>query len=100
MYQFYPMVNLWRDIQITLDEKINLVHFTAEPITVADVSKFGFDKIFNQKLSSSPVNYDMRTRYAKLFGAKGHYQYSRHESIQAIRAYAQSETKKSEIKNT
>ena len=100
VYQFYPMVNLWRDIQIILNEKINLVHFTAEPITVADVSKFGFDKIFNQKLSSSPVNYDMRTRYAKLFGAKGHYQYSRHESIQAIRAYAKSETKKSEVKNT
>ena len=100
VFQFYPMVNLWRDIQITLDEKINLIHLTAEPITVADVSKFGFDKIFNQKLSSSPANYNMKTQYAELFGAKGHYQYSCHESIQAIRAYAQSETKKLEIKNT
>ena len=42
----------------------------------------------------------MRTRYAEFFGAKGNYQYSRHESIQAIRAYAQSETKNLEIKNT
>ena len=57
-------------------------------------------KFYNQKLSSSPANYDMKTQYAELFGAKGHYQYSCHESIQAIRAYAQSETKKLEIKNT
>ena len=100
MYQFYPMVNLWRDIQIALKEKINLIHLTAEPITVADVSKFGFNKIFNHILSSSPINYDMKTLYAKLFGAKGNYQYSRDETIQAIRAYAQSEPKNLEIKNT
>ena len=100
VYQFYPMVNLWRDIQIILKEKINLIHLTAEPITVADVSRFGFNKIFNHTLSSSPINYDMKTLYAGLFGAKGNYQYSRHESIQAIRVYAQSELKNLEIKNT
>jgi len=100
VFQFYPMVHLWNDIQIALKKKINFVHLTAEPITVADVSKFGFNKIFKQTLSSPPIIYDMRTRYAELFGAKGNYQYSRHESIQAIRAYAQSEPKNLEIKNT
>jgi hypothetical protein len=33
----------------------------------------------------------MRTIYAQAFGAIGHYQYSARETIQAIRAYAQSE---------
>ena len=33
----------------------------------------------------------MQTRHAALFGAGGRYQYSARESIQAIRAYAQSE---------
>ena len=72
---------------------------TAEPITVADVSKYGFNKIFNNKLSSPLINYDMRTQYAELFGTKGNYQYSRLESIDAIRIYAQSENKNLEIKN-
>ena len=100
IFQFYPMVNLWRDIQIALKEKIKLIHLTAEPITVADVSKYGFNKIFNNKLSSPLINYDMRTQYAELFGTKGNYQYSRLESIDAIRIYAQSENKNLEIKNT
>ena len=35
--------------------------------------------------------YDMQTRYAHVFGVVGHYQYSARETIQAVRAYAQSE---------
>jgi hypothetical protein len=33
----------------------------------------------------------MQTRHATLFGAQGPYQYSQRETLQAIRAYAQSE---------
>ncbi|HSY28368.1 MAG TPA: pyridine nucleotide transhydrogenase, partial [Burkholderiaceae bacterium] len=46
---------------------------------------------FDNALANTPVTYDMRTRYAEVFGASGHYQYSARETIQAIRAYAQSE---------
>ena len=91
IFQFYPMVNLWYDIQIALDAGLQLVHLTAEPISVADVSKQGFGKHFEQAQANSPAVYDMRTRYAEIFGSSGHYQYNRRETIQAVRAYAQSE---------
>jgi hypothetical protein len=39
----------------------------------------------------------MRTVHAGLFGGSGHYQYSARESLQAIRAYAQSEAPKSGV---
>jgi hypothetical protein len=91
VFQFYPMINLWYDIQIALDAGLGLVHLTAEPISVADVSAQGFGKPFEQAQANSPAVYDMRTRYAQLFGASGHYQYSRRETVQAVRAYAQSE---------
>lgn len=91
VFQFYPMANLWYDIQIALDAGLKLVHLTAEPVSVADVSLHGFGKPFEHVLAGNPAFYDMRTRYAQLFGASGHYQYSRRETIQAIRAYAQSE---------
>ncbi|MDD2685712.1 MAG: hypothetical protein PHY62_06105 [Gallionella sp.] len=91
IFQFYPMVNLWYDIQTALNAGLKLVHLTAEPVSVADVSAQGFGKPFEQAQANSPAVYDMRTRYAKLFGTSGLYQYSRRETIQAVRAYAQSE---------
>lgn len=91
IFQFYPMVNLWFDIQMALDASLRLIHLTAEPISVAEVSRQGFGKPFEQALANPPATYDLRTRYADVFGAQGHYQYSARETIQAVRAYAQSE---------
>ena len=91
VFQFYPMVNLWYDIQNALYAGLKLVHLSAEPISVADVSKEGFGKAFEQALANPPATYDMRTCHAEVFGASGHYQCSTRETLQAIRAYAQSE---------
>lgn len=92
VFQFYPMVNLWYDIQAALNARLRLIHLTSEPICVADVSMQGFGKPFVQVLPNNPAIYDMRTRHAELFGGSGCYQYSRRETIQAVRAYSQSES--------
>ncbi len=86
------MVNLWYDIQIALREELQLVHLTAAPVSVAEIAKEGFGKNFKQELNSPPAVYDMRSKYALLFGSQGVYQYSKRETIQAVRAYAQSES--------
>lgn len=91
VFQFYPMVNLWYDIRAALKAGLRLVHLTAAPISVADVSLQGFGKTFDEELAGTPARYDMRTRHAAVFGSEGAYQYSARETIQAIRAYAQSE---------
>jgi len=91
VFQFYPMVNLWFDIQKALEAGLSLVHLTAEPISVADVSLQGFGRPFTQTLKNPPTRYDMQTRHAQIFGSLGQYQYSARETILAIRAYAQSE---------
>jgi hypothetical protein len=90
-FQFYPMVNLWADLQAALAAGLPLVHLTAEPVSVADVASLGFNIGFTQELGGTPARYDLRTRHAGLFGGRDGYQYSRRESLQAIRSYAQSE---------
>lgn len=92
VFQFYPMVNLWSDIQIALNTGLSLVHLTAAPISVADVAEQGFGQTFDHPLAGTSAAYDMRTRYADLFDGTGDYQYNRRESLLAIRAYAQSES--------
>lgn len=92
VFQFYPMVNLWFDIRTALSEKLRLVHLTAEPISVADVAAQGFGQPFDHHLpDSAPAVYDFRSNHGALFGGQGCYQYSKRETIQAIRTYAQSE---------
>jgi hypothetical protein len=93
VFQFYPMVNLWYDIETVLAEEIKLVHLTAAPIRVADVTAKGFGLEFENTLECSPAKYDLRTRYAGLFEVEGPYQYSVRETIQAVRFYAQSEAR-------
>lgn len=97
VFQFYPMVNLWYDIQTALHVGLRLAHFTAEPISVADVSRKGFGKNFENVLPNALAMYDMRTLHAHVFGASGNYQYSARETIQAIRTYAQSDPLTSKV---
>ncbi len=91
VFQFYPMVSLWADIQVALRGGLKLVHLTSEPISVADVSGLGFGRPFENTPAPTPGRYDMRTRHAGLFGSAGLYQYSARETVLAVRAYAQSE---------
>lgn len=91
IFQFYPMVNLWADITTSLQADLDLIHLTAAPISVQTVSQKGFGREFEHTLDAPPARYDMQTRHAQIFGAEDAYQYSERETIQAIRAYAQSE---------
>ena len=91
VFQFYPMVNLWYDIQIAIQNSLRLIHLTSEPISIREVASQGFGYTFEQELSGIPAFYNMQTCYAHLFNTQGNYQYNKRETIQAIRAYAQSE---------
>lgn len=91
VFQFYPMVNLWYDIQTALNNNLSLVHLTAQPISVAEIAADGFGIPFINELANAPATYDMQSVYAELFQGSDGYQYSKKETIQAVRAYAQSE---------
>lgn len=91
VFQFYPMVNLWSDIQSSLQAGLELVHLTAEPINVAEVAAKGFNRPFSMILDKEPAAYDMGSVHASALGGNGAYQYSKRETLQAIRSYAQSE---------
>ena len=92
VFQFYPMVNLWSDIQVAIDNNCSLIHLTSEPISVSEVAKQGFNIDFNNQLTNEPAKYDFRTEHGNLYCINnGLYQYSKKEVLLAIRSYAQSE---------
>lgn len=91
VFQFYPMVNLWYDIEIARRAGLKLVHLTAEPIRVAEVAEAGFGKTFDRLLQTPSPIYDFQSKHGPLFGGWGAYQYSKRDTIQAIRSYRQYE---------
>lgn len=92
VYQFYPMVNFWADVKTALSAGLDLVHLTAAPVSIAEIAREGFGRDFDNTVEGrTPAQYDFRSRHAALFGGEGAYQYSRRESLLAVRAYAQSE---------
>lgn len=91
VFQFYPMVNLWSDVQCALAAGLKLIHLTSVPISVSDISSLGFGQSFSNHLPAGPVKYDFQSKHAEVFGGVGRYQYSHRETVQAIRSYAQSE---------
>ena len=91
VFQFYPMVNLWSDVSVALDNGLSLIHLTSAPISVGEIALQGFGRVFEQTAAAKPARYDLRSIHAELFGGRGYYQYSTRETLLAIRAYAQSE---------
>ena len=88
VFQFYPMDKLWQDIGTATDAGLRLVHLTAEPVSVDDIAFDGFGLRLPQVGTGEPARYDFRTRHADVFGAHGPYQYSKADTLAAVRTYA------------
>lgn len=86
-FQFYPMKNLWKDIQIAAEANLELVHLTAVPIKTSRVAELAGYSDSNAQTASEPVSYDFRTIHSRLWGREDSYQYSLKDTEQAIEQY-------------
>jgi len=72
-FQFYNVSRLWRDIEIALDNELSLVHLPTEPATVREIAHAAYGIEFTNELDKPPARYDVRTRFATLFGGQDSY---------------------------
>jgi len=84
VFQFYDLVRLWSDIETAIDDGLELVHLPTEPVSVADVAREAFGMDFTNELSAAPARYDVRTRYASLFGGADCYLETRMKELSGI----------------
>ncbi len=93
-FQFYDTTRLWRDLEIALKLQLPLVHLPTEPVSVADVARVAFGVEFDNPVLASPARYDIRTRYADLFGGRGPYIESAAQTLAGITAFVARERAK------
>jgi len=93
VYQFYGLDRLWHDLEIALAEHLDVVNFATEPVSVRDVARHGFGMDFENPKATQAARYDMRSRYAALYGGQDGYLASRDEVLGAIRSFVAGERK-------
>lgn len=91
VFQFYDVQRLWRDIQIVLDCELELTHLATPPVSVADVARRSFGIEFTNEVMPTPARYDVRTKYATLFGGTESYLESVEQELAGIAAYVSME---------
>ena len=96
-YQFYPVAELWKYIILANNLNLKLIHFSSEPISVYDISKECFGKVFINELNNPIQNYNLKSIHMKaLTGQSGYYLYKKSEIINHIKTFIKCEVK---IKN-
>lgn len=87
IYQFYPLKRLWNDIQIALENNIKLWHPATEPILTEELYKYLTGKNFTNEISETPIKYNYKTIYDKLFRGENGYICNKSEILSEIKEF-------------
>lgn len=81
-FQYYNLDNIWRDINVALENGVKLINFATEPILTREIAShcFGFKSSGNNP-SVRAGAYDMHTKLAKAYGRTGNYLYNKEEIL-------------------
>lgn len=73
IFQFYNLANLWKHIEIIIENSLPLVNMAVEPVCVGEIYKNITGGDFINEVAKNPPMYDFKTKYSSLFGGKNGY---------------------------
>lgn len=93
IYQYYNLDHIWQDIQTALDNDVKLINFATPPVRTDELAKacFGID-FGNEPENIKPANFDMRTKFASLYGGNGSYLCTKEEELADVKTFVTKET--------
>lgn len=86
-YQFYNLENLWKDIQIAIQNDIQLLTITSEPLTASEIYSYIFNKTFKNEFLEKPVKYNLLSDYASYYKGKNGYLYGKNEILSDLKKF-------------
>ena len=93
VFQFYSLEHLTHDINVALQNDLDLINITSEPLTVEEVAHVCLGDEFVNTIDQPGVQYDYLSRYAHLFGGQNGYLYSKEQVLADLQAYVTEERK-------
>lgn len=88
-YQFYNLRYLWMHIQIALNNEIRLLNLATEPIGVAELYEFLCNDKFENEVAPVPVSYNITTKFARDFGGRDGYIFSKKHVLKEIKEFVE-----------
>jgi len=85
-FQFYSLEHLTNDINIALNNKLQVLNISSEPVSVQEVARI----CLGHELAESDlkgIKYDYKSIYAPLYGGKNGYLYSKQQIFSDLKAY-------------
>ncbi|MCX7996516.1 MAG: pyridine nucleotide transhydrogenase [Patescibacteria group bacterium] len=93
MFQFYNMNRIWQDIQTVLSQNIPLITMATEPLRAGDIAKTVAHLELKPGNGVKPVQYNLKSKYAQLFGGKNGYLYGKDQILKEIQTFIKTEPK-------
>ena len=90
VYQYYNLANLYKDIQIVLKNDLKVMNLMTQPVSTDYLYSYLTGKKFVNHILDKPLNYDIRTDYAPLFGGKDGYIATRDSVCKEIKGFVES----------
>ena len=91
-FQYYNLQHLADDLDVAVEAGIPLINLTSEPVRTDEIAKAAFGIDFDQQPEGTVAgSYDMRTKYAQLFGNAGSYTYTREQTLGELAAFVAAE---------
>lgn len=91
-YQYYDLTRLSDDIDVAWRNGLELVNLATEPLPTHRLASEVFGRELAVPEAATAGRYDMRTRYASLWGRGGGYLSSADEVLDAVQAFVRAET--------
>jgi nucleoside-diphosphate-sugar epimerase len=87
VFQYYNADQLWQDVTRTLEHDLPLVHLSSEPVRTRDLAKRCFGVELAARPAPAPAAYDLRSKYAALWGGHDGYLFDREEILSGIESF-------------
>lgn len=86
-YQFYDLRRLWGHVELAMHNQISTLNITTPPIEVAELYKILTNRSFTNILPGHPFDYDIKSKYAELFGGSDGYLLTRDDELADIKTF-------------
>lgn len=86
-YQFFNLKHLWNYIDMALNTDIQLLNIATVPIGISELYNILTGKEFVNFSAKHPYDYDIKSKYAELFGGANGYMQSKESVVSEIKAF-------------
>ena len=90
-YQFYNLSYLWTHIQKALQNRIHKLNITSEPVQISELYQYLEGKSFHNEIAKIPVNQDLHSKNAAIFGGANGYFFDKSFVFKDIKQFIKKE---------